>query len=369
MDLHVRGGAGSERLLSVRRAPTTAKPAQPNRLLPLRLESQTAMPKAPSALPQPTAGSYKYAEGPLSLSGETETGPDGQPQVRGQVAFRQGRLELTGDGVFRMTQSARGNLLVGEGEFAWRDRIGGLLTGQGHMVMRTDRAGHVILQLAGLLQTRRRSFVLDGPGEAEVDLRASGAYVVRVKGRTTIGRDIASLEGDIELAYGEDDAGPLDAVTVWGRARTEADWLASSGEGGFVQKGGYGPANARMTLRGSGTYRHGPLTYHGPIVMSIRLQGKQEVAAGTIHGMGKFDDGTLAVEGVVEGRFVHGGTQDEFVGEVRGKVLAKPGSGQEAREGILTLTLGRHGNEGHLALAAPNNVADPEGGDGGTETP
>lgn len=363
MDLHVRGGAGPERPLSVRRAPS-ARPPQPNRLLPLRVEPAATPLTTSTVVSRATSGAFAYDHGPLSLTGESEAGPDGQAQVRGNVAFRQGRLELTGDGVFRFTQSARNKLLVGEGGFVWRDRIGGLLSGQGTLVMRADRAGNMILQLAGALQTRRRSFVLDGPGEAEVDVRSSGAYVMRLKGRTTIGRGVASLEGDIELEYGEADDGPIDAVTVRGRARTEIDGLLSYGEGGFVQQGGYGPATAQMTVRGSGTYRHGALTCHGAIALSIRFDGQHEVVSGSISGTGGFDDGTLAVDGLVEGRFLHGGAYDEFDGEVRGTVQTDRRSGQEPRQGILTLTLEKGEAKLALAFADESRLSPLETGDG-----
>src|SRR5690606_10094758 len=112
---------------------------------------------------------------------------------------------------------------------------------------------------------------------AEVDVRGNGAYVVRLKGRTEVDRGVANLTGDVELTYGEVEGDPIDAVAVWGHAHTETDYVATEGEGHYLQRRAYGPGNTLMTVSGKGTYRQGNLTCSGQVALRIRLEAGQEI--------------------------------------------------------------------------------------------
>lgn len=339
MDLHVRSVSPSPRATSSGRA-------QPIRLHPVR----PLVPAAPAPvedvpvfqpLTRAKSGAFTYEQGGFVLAGQAEADADGQPQVRGTARFQHGKLSLESEGRFVLGYEGAETALIGEGDFVWRDGRGTPLSGNGSVTVRQDALGNAIIQLNGRIASRHQTIEIDGPAQAEVDARADGAFVLRLKGRARFGTPLATIDGDLDLTYGEVDGERLNTVTLQGRAQGQNDIVDAGGEGALTRRWQYGRTGTVLTIAGPGTYRHGNLICQGQIVLRIVPHGHGEAYDGTVLGEGQFRDEGLTAAGRIHGAFFQYGSQHDFDGRLQGELALRAGPASVASPGTLELTL-RH---------------------------
>jgi hypothetical protein len=341
MDLHVRSASSPNR--------SSAVPgrSQPIRLQPARPTAPTA-PAAAETVPdfQPInrakSGPFAYEQGSFVLAGQTEVDPDGRSQVRGSARFQQGKLALQSEGRFILGYEGSETALIGEGEFVWKDGRGMPLTGRGTIAVRQDPQGNAIIQLDGTIATRHQTIAIEGPAQAEIDARSNGAFVVRLKGKARFGTPQATIDGDLDLTYGEVDGERLDAVTIYGRAQSRHDQFEAGGDAELARRWSYGRPNTVLTISGPGTYRHGRLVCDGQIVLRIVPHGTGEAFDGTVLGNGRFQDQGLRAEGMVSGTFFQFGDRHDFDGRLDGDLSMEAGPAVAASPGALELALRPH---------------------------
>jgi hypothetical protein len=339
MDLHVRSVSPTNRSV-----PT-------GRSQPIRLQPARAVAPAPPAEAAPAfqpinrskTGPFAYEQGSFVLAGQTEVDADGAPQVRGTARFQLGNLSLASEGRFVLGYEGAETALIGEGDFVWRDGRGTPITGTGTIAVRQDPQGNAIIQLKGTVETRHQTIDIAGPAHAEIDARADGAFVVRLKGQARFGTPLATIDGDLDLTYGEVDGERLNAVTIQGRAQSQGDACEAGGEGQLTRRWQYGRTATVLTIAGPGTYRHGHLVCQGQIVLRIIPQGQGEAYDGTVLGEGHFRDEGLTAAGRLNGSFFQHGDRHDFDGRLDGDLWLETGPARTQDTGRLELTLRRDG--------------------------
>jgi hypothetical protein len=306
------------------------------------------------------AGPFAYEQGSFVLAGQTEVDADGQPKVRGSARFQLGKVSLESTGRFVLGYEGHETALIGDGEFVWRDGRGVPLTGRGAITVRQDPQGNTIIQLNGTIATRHQTIAIEGPAQAEIDARQDGAFVVRLKGRARFGTPLATIDGDLDLTYGEVDGEQLNTVTIHGRAEGQSDVFQTDGDGEFARRWGYGRPSTVLTIAGNGTYRHGALVCEGRIVLRIVPHGHGEAYDGTVLGDGQFQDPGLKAAGRVSGTFFQFGGRHDFDGRLDGALALEAGPTAADTTGTLSLALRQDGVawqaslEGETRWAAPN---------------
>lgn len=355
MDLHVRSVSPATRSV-------TSGRSQPIRLQAAKsvvAVTPTDVETVPTFQPinRARSGAFAYEQGAFDLAGQTEVDADGTPQVRGTARFHQGSLHLESEGRFVLGYDGPETALIGEGDFAWHDGRGRPITGHGTISVRQDAIGNSLIQLTGVLKTRHQTIDIEGPAGAEIDARADGSFVVRLKGQARFGTPLATIEGELDLTYGEIEGERLNVVSIHGRTQTLTDYLNTEGEGRFDRRTAYGSPGTVLTVSGPGTYRHGTLECQGQIHLRIVPHGQTEAYDGTIRGAGHYNGEGVAASGLVSGRFFQQGEQHDFEGTVTGT--------------LATLATGISGEgEGALALHLTSQTTAWDAAmDGGTQWP
>jgi hypothetical protein len=338
MDLHVRSVSPTNRSVATGRS-------QPIRLQPARALAPAATPAEAAPAFQPInrskSGPFAYEQGSFVLAGQTEVDADGAPQVRGTARFQLGNLSLASEGRFVLGYEGAETALIGEGDFVWRDGRGTPVTGKGTIAVRQDPQGNAIVQLDGMIETRHQTIDIAGPAQAEIDARADGAFVVRLKGQARFGTPLATIDGELDLTYGEVDGERLNAVTIQGRAQSQGDACEAGGEGQLTRRWQYGRTATVLTIAGPGTYRHGNLVCRGQIVLRIVPHGQGEAYDGTVLGEGHYRDEGLTAVGRLNGSFFQHGDRHDFDGRLDGDLWLETGPARSEDTGRLELTLRR----------------------------
>ncbi|MBC7541229.1 MAG: hypothetical protein H7338_00710 [Candidatus Sericytochromatia bacterium] len=321
MDLHVRSVSPTNRVVTTGRS-------QPIRLQPARTVQDvvpTEVETEPVAAFQPInrarSGAFAYEQGAFDLSGQTEVDADGTPKVRGTARFHQGSLRLESEGSFVLGYEGSETALKGEGDFVWRDGRGRPISGRGIINVRQDAAGNAVIQLTGMLKTRHQTIDIEGPAGAEIDARADGSFVVRLQGRARFGTPLATIDGDLDLTYGEVEGERLNVLTIQGRTRSITKFLNTEGDGQMSRRWTYGSPGTVLTVSGPGTYRHGALECQGQIQLRIIPHGQAEAYDGQIQGAGHYSDDSMTASGLVNGQFFQLGDRHDFQGTLTGSLV------------------------------------------------
>jgi hypothetical protein len=285
------------------------------------------------------SGPFSYEQGGFLLAGQAEADADGSSRVRGTARFQQGKLSLESQGRFVLGYEGAETALIGDGDFVWRDGRGMPVTGSGSIAVRQDPHGNAIIQLTGTITTRHQTIDIEGPAQAEVDARADGAFVMRLKGRARFGTPLATIDGDLDLTYGEVDGERLNTVTLQGRAQGQTDVVDTGGEGELTRRWQYGRPATVLTIAGPGTYRHGNLVCQGQIVLRIVPHGYGEAYDGTVLGEGHFRDRGLTAAGRLHGSFFQHGERHDFDGRLEGDLTLASGPVTANAPGSLELIL------------------------------